>query len=57
VLSPYISSNELPLYQSVIKEAMGLTGMPVGKVREPMENITLAEKDELREVLVEMGVL
>lgn len=57
VLSPYISSNELPLYQSIIKEAMDLTGMSVGKVREPMENITPAEKNELREVLVQMGVL
>jgi len=57
VLSPYISSDELPLYLSVIKEAMDLTGMPVGKVREPMENITPSEKNELRQVLGEMGVL
>ena len=57
ILSPYISSNELPLYQSVIKAAMALTGLPGGIVREPMENITDQEKEELRDVLKNMGVL
>lgn len=57
VLSPYISSNELPFYQSVIKQAMSLVGLPGGTVREPMENITAQEKDELREILRNMGVL
>jgi len=57
VLSPYISSNELPFYQSVIKSAMGLIGLPAGPVRGPSENITAEEKEELRNVLKDMGVL
>ena len=57
ILSPYISSNELPLYQSLIKTAMSLVGLPGGIVREPMENLTEQEKEELRGVLKEMGVL
>ncbi|MHC4483335.1 MAG: hypothetical protein ACYSW4_07275, partial [Planctomycetota bacterium] len=57
ILSPYISSNELPFYQSVIKSAMSLVGLPGGRVREPMENITAEEKEELRNVLKGMGVL
>jgi 4-hydroxy-tetrahydrodipicolinate synthase len=57
VLSPYISSNELPFYQSVIKCAMSLTGLPGGPVRGPSENLTEHEIKELRLVLEEMGVL
>ena len=57
VLSPYISPNELPFYQSVIKEAMSLVGLPGGMVREPMENITAQEREELRNILKNMGVL
>jgi 4-hydroxy-tetrahydrodipicolinate synthase len=57
VLSPYISSNELPFYQSVIKSAMSLMGLPGGHVREPMENITAAESEELQNILKDMGVL
>ena len=57
VLSPHISIDTLPLYQSVCKEAMNLIGLPGGKVREPMENITAQEKDELKDVLKKMGVL
>jgi len=56
ILSPYISSSELPFYQTVIKEAMGLTGLPGGAVREPMENLTDEEKKELRKVLENMGI-
>jgi 4-hydroxy-tetrahydrodipicolinate synthase len=57
VLSPYISSGELTLYQTVIKEAMSLIGLPSGAVREPMENLTAGEKQELRKVLTDMGIL
>ena len=56
ILSPYLSAGELPLYQSVIKTAMELVGLPGGKVREPMENLTSEEKEELRGVLKSMGV-
>jgi len=57
VLSPYISSNELPFYQSVIKCAMSLTGLPGGHVRGPSENLNEEERKELRAVLEQMGVL
>jgi 4-hydroxy-tetrahydrodipicolinate synthase len=57
VLSPYISSNELPFYQSVIKCAMSLIGLPGGPVRGPSENLTEGERNELRRVLEGMGVL
>lgn len=57
ILSPYISSNELPFYQSVIKSAMSLTGLPGGPVRGPSENLTEEEIKELRLVLEGMGVL
>jgi len=57
ILSPYISSNVLPLYQTVIKTAMSLVGLPGGRVREPMENLTDEEKEELRGILKDMGVL
>ena len=56
-LSPHIAIAELPLYQSVCKEAMNLIGLPGGKVRDPMENITAEEKQELRGILKELGVL
>ena len=57
ILSPYISSSELPFYQTVIKEAMKLVGLPSGAVREPMENLTAQEKEELRKVLTDIGIL
>ena len=57
VLSPASGGSEIPLYQSIIKSAMGLVGLPSGKVREPMENITAEEKEELKNVLKRMGVL
>jgi len=57
ILSPYVSSNELPFYQSVIKESMSLVGLPGGMTRQPMENITPEEKKQLREVLKTMGIL
>jgi 4-hydroxy-tetrahydrodipicolinate synthase len=57
VLSPYISSSELPFYQSVIKSAMSLVGLPGGHVRGPSEDLTEQERKELRMVLEEMGVL
>lgn len=56
ILSPYVSSSELPFYQTVIKEAMGLIGLPGGAVREPMENLMAEEREELRQVLENMGI-
>lgn len=45
-----------PYYQSVIKTAMELVGLPGGKVREPMENLAAAEKDELRQIMLKIGL-
>jgi 4-hydroxy-tetrahydrodipicolinate synthase len=56
VLSTSTGGSESPIYQSIIKEAMNLVGLPGGKVRQPMENITPEEKEELRKVLQCMGV-
>lgn len=55
VLSPAITVNDQPFYQGVCKAAMELIGKPVGKVREPMENLTDAEKRELRGIIKKMG--
>ncbi len=57
VLSPAVSIDELPFYQSVCKAAMSAVGLPGGITREPMENITEQEKEELKGVLKRMGVL
>ena len=57
VLSPHIAIDELPIYQSACKSAMNLIGLSVGRAREPMENITAEEKEKLRGVLKQIGVL
>jgi 4-hydroxy-tetrahydrodipicolinate synthase len=55
VLSPSITVIDQPFYQGVCKAAMELIGKPVGKAREPMENLTDQEKRELRGILKKMG--
>jgi 4-hydroxy-tetrahydrodipicolinate synthase len=55
VLSPAITVTDQPFYQGVCKAAMALVGKPVGKVREPMENLTPEETQELRAILMCMG--
>lgn len=55
VLSPAITVLDQPFYQGVCKAAMELVGRPVGRVREPMENLTDEEKRTLRGILVGMG--
>ena len=57
VLSPAFPVGELPLYQSVTKAAMSLCGLPGGRVREPMENLSDAEREELEEVLKSIGII
>lgn len=57
ILSSHLATSVLPVYQSVCKEAMNLIGLPGGKVRDPMENITAEEKQELRGILRDLGVL
>jgi 4-hydroxy-tetrahydrodipicolinate synthase len=55
VLSPAITVTDHPVYQGACKAAMELVGKPVGKAREPMENLTEDEKKELRGILKGMG--
>jgi len=57
VMSSHLTGPDLPIYQSVCKEAMNLIGLPGGKARDPMENLTPEEKEELRSILKELGVL
>ncbi|MBW8003040.1 MAG: dihydrodipicolinate synthase family protein [Planctomycetes bacterium] len=56
VLSPYICSSGVSVYQSILKQSMEIVGLPGGRVREPVENISKQEKEELREVLHNIGV-
>ena len=57
ILSPHISLPDLPFYQGVCKAAMDIIGLPGGKARDPMENITAEEKGELKGVLKDLGAL
>ena len=57
IMSPYISSNDVYVYQSVCKEAMNLVGLPGGKMRGPMCNLTAEEIQELEGVLKKLGAL
>jgi len=57
ILSPLLATNDFVLAHSVIKEAMNLTGLPGGTVREPLEKLTAGEKEQLRKVLQQIGVL
>ena len=52
-----VAGPDLVLVHSIIKEAMDLIGLPSGPVREPLEQITSEEKQELKKVLEQMGVL
>jgi hypothetical protein len=57
VLSSRLLIHGHNIYQAIIKEAMNMCGLGVGKVRLAMDNLTEEEIVELREVLVKMGVL
>jgi len=57
ILSPYVASPDVFVYQSVCKEAMNLVGMPGGKMRGPMCNLTAKEIQELKGVLKKLGAL
>jgi len=56
-LGPKLTIPDLPVYQSITKEAMNLIGLSGGRVRDPMDNITSDEKAELKSILQELGVL
>lgn len=55
VLTPDQTPSAMPFYQAINKAAMDLTGIPCGKVRAPMSNLTHEEIEGLKEVLVKMG--
>jgi 4-hydroxy-tetrahydrodipicolinate synthase len=57
VAAPGVAASDLALVHSIIKEAMTLIGLPGGTVREPLEKITAEEREQLRKVLQDMGVL
>jgi dihydrodipicolinate synthase/N-acetylneuraminate lyase len=47
LLSPWLPIHGHTIYQAVIKEAMNLRSLSVGKVRLPMDNLTEEENAEL----------
>jgi len=51
VKTDYLSFAGTPIYQSVIKEAMKITGNDVGKVRGPMYNLSNEEIEELKGII------
>jgi len=57
VLSGFLATPDFTLAHSIIKEAMNLTGLPGGTVREPVEMLTADEKDELKKVLRQMNAI
>ena len=48
VMSSYILGGGVPAYQSFIKEAMKIAGLPIGKVMAPMYNLNEEEVEELK---------
>jgi 4-hydroxy-tetrahydrodipicolinate synthase len=57
VMSPGLAIHGHNIYQATVKEGMNLCGLSAGKARLPMDNLTVEEIEELRGVLVKMGVL
>jgi dihydrodipicolinate synthase/N-acetylneuraminate lyase len=56
-LSAYSPTGGIPVYQSVVKEAMKMIGFPVGKVMRPMYNLSPQEIDELKEIMKGLGAI
>jgi 4-hydroxy-tetrahydrodipicolinate synthase len=54
--SPLVVGVEMPYFQSVCKVCTELIGLPCGKVREPMENLTEGERAELKQILTDIGI-
>lgn len=57
VLSDYVASNDTFTYQAVCKEAMNAIGLPGGRMRSPMCNLNEADKEQVKDVLKNWGVL
>ena len=57
VLTPAQTPHVMPFYQAVFKACMDIMGIPGGYVRAPMSNLTDDERNELKDVLIRMGLL
>lgn len=56
-LTNYLPVGATPIYQSFVKEAMKLIGLPIGKTMRPMYNLSNAEIDELKGIMKDLGAL
>ena len=56
-LAPLRIACAMGTFPEVIKEGLTLQGIPVGKCLEPIGELTAAEKDKLRQVLVDMKLI
>ena len=57
ILGAELGGKATAVYQSILKKAMELKGLPGGIVREPLENITEEEVSELKTVFKEIGII
>lgn len=57
LLSPLRSVFELGTFPVVIKEAMGMIGLPAGPTRPPVESLSDEARERLRDVLEEIGAI
>lgn len=56
-LAPLRIATSMGTFPEVIKEGLVLQGIPVGKCLEPIQELTSDEKDKLRQVLADMGLI
>ncbi len=56
-LAPLRIACGMGTFPEVIKEGLTLQGIPVGKCLEPIGELTAAEKEKLRKVLIDMGLI
>lgn len=56
-LAPLRIACSMGTFPEVIKEGLNLQGIPVGKCLDPINELTPAEKDKLRQVLVDMKLI
>lgn len=56
-LAPLRIATSMGTFPEVIKEGLVLQGIPVGKCLEPIQELASDEKDKLRQVLADMGLI
>lgn len=56
-LAPLRIATSMGTFPEVIKEGLVLQGIPVGKCLEPIQELSPDEKDKLRQVLADMGLI